>query len=287
MTPETIVMTGRRGRDQRPGVRRRRSTPPWTISARSARASCLQVPRSFPLPRAGRVDPQVAALGPIPSRGRDGRAVHRDPRRRLDQTAEHVDELDAIRERVQHRRHAACTCSASRPRPRTSRRSPRRTCTKGESIGVVVAIIVLLVVFGSLIAGVTPIIMGIFAIGIAFGLVGRPRQRVALQLLRPEPDLDDGAGGRDRLLAVHRVAVPRGAARGLDNLEAIGRSGATANRAVFFSGLTVVLALAGMLLVPTTIFRGLAGGAILVVLVSIALSMTCCPRSWRSSPIAW
>ena len=45
-------------------------------------------------------------------------------------------------------------------------------------------------------------------------------------------------------------------ARGRDNLEAIGRSGATANRAVFFSGLTVVLALAGMLLVPTTIFRG-------------------------------
>jgi RND superfamily putative drug exporter len=54
-------------------------------------------------------------------------------------------------------------------------------------------------------------------------------------------------------------------------------SGATANRAVFFSGFTVVLALAGMLLVPTTIFRGLAGGAIIVVLVSLALSMTLLP----------
>ena len=67
-------------------------------------------------------------------------------------------------------------------------------------------------------------------------------------------------------------------AKGRDNLEAIGRSGATANRAVFFSGLTVVLALAGMMLVPTTIFRGLAGGAILVVLISIALSMTLASR---------
>ena len=65
--------------------------------------------------------------------------------------------------------------------------------------------------------------------------------------------------------------------RGRDNLEAIGRSGATANRAVFFSGLTVVIALAGMLLVPTTIFRGLAGGAIIVVLISVALSMTLLP----------
>ena len=66
-------------------------------------------------------------------------------------------------------------------------------------------------------------------------------------------------------------------ARGRDKFEAIGMSGATANRAVFFSGVTVVLALAGMLLVPTTIFRGLAGGAILVVLVSLALSMTMLP----------
>src|SRR6266480_7858175 len=66
-------------------------------------------------------------------------------------------------------------------------------------------------------------------------------------------------------------------ARGLDTLEAIGMSGATANRAVFFSGLTVILALAGMLIIPLTIFRGLAGGAIMVVAVSLALSMTLLP----------
>ena len=65
--------------------------------------------------------------------------------------------------------------------------------------------------------------------------------------------------------------------KGLSKLDAIGRSGATANRAVFFSGLTVVLALAGMLIVPTTIFRSLAGGAIIVVLVSVAASMTLLP----------
>ena len=65
--------------------------------------------------------------------------------------------------------------------------------------------------------------------------------------------------------------------RGREKLEAIGRSGATANRAVFFSGAMVILALAGMLLVPTTIFRSLAGGAIIVVFVSVAASMTLLP----------
>ncbi len=65
--------------------------------------------------------------------------------------------------------------------------------------------------------------------------------------------------------------------RGYDKLEAIGRSGATANRAVFFSGMTVVLALLGMLFVPNTLFRSLAVGAIVVVIYSVAASMTLLP----------
>src|SRR5213592_3738121 len=65
--------------------------------------------------------------------------------------------------------------------------------------------------------------------------------------------------------------------KGHDKIEAIGGAGATANRAVFFSGLTVVLALLGMFIIPTTIFRALAGGAILVTLAAIAASMTLLP----------
>jgi putative drug exporter of the RND superfamily len=64
---------------------------------------------------------------------------------------------------------------------------------------------------------------------------------------------------------------------GREKLEAIGHAGATANRAVFFSGMTVVLALLGILIVPTTIFRALAAGAIFVVLVAVAASMTLLP----------
>ena len=47
------------------------------------------------------------------------------------------------------------------------------------------------------------------------------------------------------------------------------RAGATANRAVLFTGATVVIALVGMFVVPHTIFRWLAAGAIAVVLVSV------------------
>jgi putative drug exporter of the RND superfamily len=65
--------------------------------------------------------------------------------------------------------------------------------------------------------------------------------------------------------------------KGFDKLEAIGASGATANRAVFFSGMTVVLALLGMFIIPTTIFRSLAAGAIFVTLAALAASMTLLP----------
>ena len=65
--------------------------------------------------------------------------------------------------------------------------------------------------------------------------------------------------------------------RGLDKIDAIAATGATASRAVFFSGMTVVLALFGMLLVPSTIFRSLGAGAIIVVLVSVLISLTLLP----------
>ena len=46
---------------------------------------------------------------------------------------------------------------------------------------------------------------------------------------------------------------------------------------MFFSGLTVVLALLGMFIVPASIFRSLGAGAILVTLASLAASMTLLP----------
>src|SRR5262249_46368920 len=64
---------------------------------------------------------------------------------------------------------------------------------------------------------------------------------------------------------------------GLSEREAIGMTGATASRAVLFSGSTFVVALFGMLLVPTTIMRSLAAGAIIVGVVSVAAALTLLP----------
>src|SRR6185437_10604639 len=59
--------------------------------------------------------------------------------------------------------------------------------------------------------------------------------------------------------------------------DAIARAGATASRAVLFSGSTFVVALIGMFIVPTSIMRSLALGAILVGIVSVAAALTLLP----------
>jgi uncharacterized membrane protein YdfJ with MMPL/SSD domain len=273
--PETFVMTGTEGATTDPAFTERVNAALSDLQNLD-QSVVLQVPSTYPLSQQDAANPQLAALGPIPSD--DGTAVLFNAVLvdDSDQTATIVDELNSIRDRYS----TGDTRLYMLGEPTSTddfKKISEEDLRKGEFIGIAVAIIVLLVVFGSAIAGVTPIIMGIFAIGVAFGLVGVIGQVWRFSFFVPNLISMMGlAVGIDySLFIVSRYREER--QRGQGNLEAIGRSGATANRAVFFSGITVVLALAGMLLVPTTIFRGLAGGAIMVVLISVALSMTLLP----------
>ncbi len=147
----------------------------------------------------------------------------------------------------------------------------------GETIGVGVALVVLVFVFGAIASGVVPIILGVVAIAVAMGLAALVGQAMDLSFFITNMITMIGlAVGIDySLFIVSRYREERD--KGYEKIEAIGRAGATASRAVFFSGLTVVLALIGMLLVPNTLFRALGLGAILVVIAAVAASMTLLP----------
>ncbi len=146
-----------------------------------------------------------------------------------------------------------------------------------ETLGLGIALIVLIVVFASIVAALLPIVMGLFAIAVALGLVALIGQAFQFNLFVENVVTMIGlAVGIDySLFIVSRYREER--KKGFEKLEAIRRSGATANRAVFFSGTTVVLALCGMFIIPVSIFRSLAAGAMLVTIVSIAASMTLLP----------
>jgi RND superfamily putative drug exporter len=245
------------------------------LSALGAEA-VTYVPPAFPQPDEVAADPQAAPFGPFPAE--DGRAVLFTIvlTGEIDDAAPHVEELHAIREAASTdgvEAYMLGQASSTEDFKKISEEDLRF----GESIGILAAIVVLVIVFGSLVAGITPIVMGIFAIAVSFGVVGLLGQLWSFSFFAPNLISMMGlAVGIDySLFIVSRYREER--QRGREKLEAIGKAGATANRAVFFSGMTVVLALMGMLLVPTTIFRSLAGGAIIVVLVSVAASMTLLP----------
>jgi putative drug exporter of the RND superfamily len=148
---------------------------------------------------------------------------------------------------------------------------------KGETIGIVAALAILIVVFGTVAAAVVPVVLAIMAIVVALGLVSLLGLAFDLSFFVTNMVTMIGlAVGIDySLFTVSRYREER--TRGRDKLAAISAAGGTANRAVFLFGLTVMLALAGMLLNPTTIFRSIAAGAIAVVLVAVTASLTLLP----------
>ncbi len=236
----------------------------------------LKVPSQYPLSQQEASNPEAAALGPIQSQ--DGTAVLFSVilTNDSDQTATIVDDLNAIRERYSE----GGTTLYELGEPTSTddfKKISEEDFQKGDAIGILVALVVLLIVFGSLLAGVTPIVMGIFAIVTALGLVALVGQvwHFSFFVTNVISMMGLAVGIDYSLFIVSRFREER--MRGQEKLDAIARAGATANRAVFFSGVTVMLALAGMLLMPATIFRALSGGSIFVVFVSVALSMTFLP----------
>ena len=148
---------------------------------------------------------------------------------------------------------------------------------QGERFGVLVALVILLVVFGAVVAGVVPILMGIASILVAMGAVAVAGQVFRFSFFARNMIAMMGlALGIDySLFVISRYREERAAGR--DKLAAIAATGGTASRAVAFSGMTVVLALLGMLIVPMTVFRSLAAGAIFVAVASILAALTLLP----------
>ncbi len=131
---------------------------------------------------------------------------------------------------------------------------------KGDRIGVPVALIILLALFGAVAATLLPLGLAIVAIAIALAAVAVIGQAFELLFFVTMMITMIGlAVGIDySLLIVSRFREEMD--RGLDTREAVERAGGTAGRTVLFSGTTVVLALIGMLIVPVSWAGGYPGG---------------------------
>jgi RND superfamily putative drug exporter len=140
--------------------------------------------------------------------------------------------------------------------------------------GLPAALIVLLLVVGTLTGAAIPMLMAIISIVVALGLAAVVGQVFQLNLFITNMVVAMGlALGIDySLFIVSRLREERHRGRG--TREAIMIVANTATRAVVFSGTAFTLAMIGMLLVPNTTLRSLGLGAVLVGLVSIAVALT-------------
>jgi uncharacterized membrane protein YdfJ with MMPL/SSD domain len=143
--------------------------------------------------------------------------------------------------------------------------------------GAPAALIVLLLVFGTVVAGVIPLVLALLSIFVALGLTALVAQAFELSVFVTNMIFGMGlALGIDYCLFIlSRFREER--SQGRDKLDAIETAGATASRAVLFSGAAFVLAMTGLELVPNTIMRSLATGAILVGIVSVVAALTLLP----------
>ena len=149
---------------------------------------------------------------------------------------------------------------------------------EGElQFGLPAALIILLLVFGAVVAGLVPLLMAIVAIVVALGLTALLAQQFELSVfvINMLTGMGLALGIDYSLFVVSRYREERG--QGRDESGAIEAAGGTASRAVLFSGTAFVIAMLGMLLVPSSIMRSLAAGAILVGIVSVLAALTLLP----------
>ncbi|GAA3919273.1 MMPL family transporter [Actinoplanes auranticolor] len=144
-----------------------------------------------------------------------------------------------------------------------------------EGLGILVAAVVLLITFGSLVAAGLPVLTAV--IGVAVGMLGIQVTTGFLDLTSNTADLATMLGlavGIDYALFIlsrYRYEL----AAGRDGEEAAGRAAGAAGSAVVFAGLTVIIALAALAVVgiPFLAAMGVAAAGTVAIAVVINLSL--------------
>ena len=158
---------------------------------------------------------------------------------------------------------------------------------RSEVISLPLAAFALLLVFGSVVAAGVPIVIGGTAVIVALGALFFVAEQTPLSIfvLNLATLLGLGLGVDYALLLTSRFReelARRGGGRTADGAidqlvvnEAVIETVSTAGRAVFFSGLTVLLGLIGLILFEFMVLRsvGIAGAAVVAVAVAAALTL--------------
>src|SRR3954471_16040603 len=148
---------------------------------------------------------------------------------------------------------------------------------QAECTSLPVTLVILVLAFGALVAAGIPLLLGLTAVMATLGLTA-----LFSHLLHVDQSINSvilliglAVGVDYSLFYLRREREER--ARGRSPAEALEIAAATSGRAVLVSGLTVMTAMAGMLLMGTRIFQGFGIATMLVVAISLVGSLTVLP----------
>ncbi len=145
-----------------------------------------------------------------------------------------------------------------------------------EKIGLPVALIVLLLAFGGVVAGMIPLVSGAVSVLISMGIcyfLGREFD-LSIYVLNVTPMIGLAVSIDFALLFTQRF---REELQHHPVAEAVRITSRTAGRAIIFSGSCVALGLVGMFFIDVDIFKSVATSGIVVVVVSVILANTFLP----------
>lgn len=155
-----------------------------------------------------------------------------------------------------------------------SKNVPKVSITEG--VGLLVALVVLLITFGSFLAAGLPILQALLGVGLSVAVIFAATSVATVSSTTPMLALMLGlAVGIDYTLFI--VSRHRDQLRdGMDPEESAARALATAGSAVVFAGMTVMIALIGLSVagIPFLTIMGVAAAGAVFVSVAIALTLT-------------
>ncbi|MBH1938761.1 MMPL family transporter [Streptomyces sp. AV19] len=151
--------------------------------------------------------------------------------------------------------------------------------TVGEAVAFPVSLVVLVVVFGSLVAAALPLLVGAVSIVTTLAILRLVTgfADVSVYALNMTTLLGLALGIDYSLFIVSRFREELRAGRGLD--DAVLRTVRTAGRTVVFSGVTVALALAALIVFPVFFLKSFAYVGIAVVLVAVLTAVLVLPAA--------
>jgi RND superfamily putative drug exporter len=148
---------------------------------------------------------------------------------------------------------------------------------RAEKVALPISLVILVIAFGSLVAAGMPLALALISLAIAFGVISLIAAQTTVSIFAQNVASMIGIGvGIDySLFILNRYR--EGLRNGLEPEEAVASSIATSGKAVFVSGLTVVVALSGTQLVNLAAFRSMGFSAMIAVFFAMAAALTLLP----------